>query len=111
MSDLHRSGISHERFDRLIRAVEKRIPKTTLFYIGRTNALQRRRDQHYEWGGRDFDCMVEIDNFKSHAICAGVEAELINHFRRFYRCDNIASDARGGWGSGPQYIYLMWAER
>jgi hypothetical protein len=111
MSDLHPCGISYERLERLIRRVERILPKSRMFYIGRTNDLKRRRDDHYEWGSRDFDCMVKIDEFRGRNACGGVEQELIRHFRKYYRCGNIADDCRGGWGAGPQYIYVMWEER
>ncbi len=106
---LHRSGISHERFERIIRAIERRLPKAQMFYIGRTNSLMDRRDGHVRKKVWEFDCMIRLDTFTSRAVCKAVEIELIRCFKEHPLCDN-QRDGGGGWGSGEQHIYLMWAE-
>jgi len=105
--------ISKERWEALCFQIEKRLHKMAEFYIGRTNSLTRRRDSH-DWRGtgvRGFDAMIRLDTFRSREICAGVEAALVREFRGYLRRVNDAEDSRGGWGSGPQHLYLMWREK
>ena len=105
--------ISEEQYERLVRSIERRLPKAAEFYIGRTNDLARRRWQHDEHrtGVDDFDCMVRLGTFRTPQVCKEVEACLIREFKGCLRCVNIDETGCGRFGPGPQHLYLMWRER